>query len=279
MADALKDVNGEGRTAGSAEYSTLIDTFKSTTRLVPRQLSDEIELAKLEFEHKKSRLGATAGFGVVALVLLALLVIGLVVAAIAGLAVVLPLWLSALVVCAALLLAAAIAGLVTYRKAKSLMPLMPEHAWRGIRYDWGIAKEGSNFDPATLDKPVLTKAEKAAKKAQAETDAAAAKAERDAKVAEHGPKASENELIKRTETRREHLVELRSELVDQADVKKQANYAFAFAKEKVEASPLGKASKAVASGAETAKERWKPLAVFVVAGSTCAVLLRQLFKK
>ena len=31
------------------------------------------------------------------------------------------------------------------------MPLVPEETIRGIKYDLGIAKEGSAFDPAILD--------------------------------------------------------------------------------------------------------------------------------
>lgn len=279
MTDALKVVQSDLKTASPQEHSTLIETLKATSRLVPRQINDEIELAKIELTHKKSKLGVAAGFGAVALVFVCLLVVGLVVAAIAGLAVVLPLWLSALIICAALLVIAGIAALITVKKAKSLMPLIPEQAWRGIRYDLGIAKEGANFDPSTLDKPVLSKEEKAAQKAQAEADAAQAKAEREAKEAEHGPKANENELIKRTEARREHLASLRAELVDQADVKKQTGYALDFAKEKVSETPLGNVAGLVATGVDTAKTRWKPLAVFAVSATACAVLLRRLFKK
>lgn len=279
MTNAVKDVQADRTSTDSEEKSTLIETLKATSRLLPRQLNDEIELAKIELNDKKKGLGLTAAYGGVALVFLALLVIALVVAAIAGLAVVVPLWLSALIVSGALLLIAGIAGLLTAKKAKSLMPLVPEKALRGLRYDLGVARQGSDFDPSTLDKPELTAEEKSAKKAQDKADADAAEAEKKAKEAEHGPKASEEELLKRTETRREHLTALRAELIDQASVTKQSGYALNAVKDKFAASPLAKFADFAGQGAETAKERWKPLTVFAISITACAVLLRKLFKK
>ena len=60
------------------------------------------------------------------------------------------------------------------------MPLVPEETIRGLKYDLGIAKEGSAFDPAVLDpNSDQYKAAKAAKEAAA----AKAKAEKEAKAA------------------------------------------------------------------------------------------------
>lgn len=259
--------------------STLVEAVKTTARLVPRQVTDEIDLAKLELEHKKARVGGIATFAALALVFVALLVIALVVAAIAGLATVVPLWLSALIISAALLLLLAVAALVTYRKVKGLLPLMPEHAWRGLRHDLGIVREGRAFDASTLDAQDLSKAEKKAKKAQEEAAKEKAKAEHAAKSAERGPKASQAELIERTSARREHLVALREELLEQADVKKQASHFVDLAKDKAAESARSAATVALAQGVETAKTRWKPLAVFAVSAVACVVFLRKLFKK
>ncbi|ALE07637.1 hypothetical protein AL755_07000 [Arthrobacter sp. ERGS1:01] len=264
--------------AGPGE-STLVAAVKTASRLVPRQITDELELAKLELAHKKDRVTGVAVYGVLALVLLALLVIALVVAAIAGLAVIMPLWLSALLVSAALLVIIGICALVAYVKFKSLLPLLPEHAWRGIRHDLGIAKEGRDFDPSTLTPKKLSKAEKKAKKEEAEEAAAKAKAEREAKAAEHGPQASQTELIERTATRREHLLSLREELVEQADVKKQAGYFLDQAVTKAKDTVGAVTSRTAEVGVKTVKERWKPLAVFAVSATACVVLLRKLFKK
>ncbi len=277
VAQQAVHISSDKRTA--PEDSTLVEAVKTTARLVPRQLTDEIELAKLELGQKKSRVGGVAVFAALALVFLALLVIALVVAAIAGLGTVMPLWLSALVVSAALLLLIAITGLVAYRKFKALLPLLPEAAWRGIRHDLGILKEGRAFDASTLTPAKLSKAEKKAKKAQAEAEAEKAKAEQAAKAAEHGPKASQAELVERTAVRREHLASLREELLEQADVKKQTAHFVDLAKGKAAESARSAAAGALSRGLETAKTRWKPLAVLAVSAAAFVVFLRKLFKQ
>ncbi len=259
--------------------STLMEALKTTARLVPRQLNDEVELAKLELGDKKSRIGGIAVFAGIAVVFVVLLIIALTVAAIAGLATIMPLWLSALLICAVLLAVVGISVLVAYRKAKALLPLLPEHAWRGIRYDLGIARQGRDFDPSSLDAPVLSRKEKKARDAEAAEEKARAAAERAAKDAEQGPKASTSELVKRTQARRVHLLDLREELVEEANVKKQALHFLDTAKnktaEKVHQFSGGPAGQAT----ELVKERWKPLAVFAGSATLCIVLLRKLARK
>lgn len=275
MTDAQKDVHIASDEGLKARGSALVETAKTAFRLVPRQLNDEIALAKLEFEHKKSRISGVAIFAALALVFAALLVIALVVAAIAGLGTVLPLWLSALIVTGALLVLLGICGLVAFKKFKSLLPLLPEHAWRGVRHDMGIAQHGRDFDPATLDPEPLTREEKRAKKAEAEEAQAKEDAERAAKEAENGPTANTTELLARTKARREHLLRLREELVEEADVKKQATFLVSAAKESVNHAAAG----AVHQGVDTVKERWKPLAIFAVSATACVVLVRKLIRK
>ncbi|SEE58998.1 Putative Holin-X, holin superfamily III [Arthrobacter alpinus] len=279
VTDVQKDAHIAAGEHPNAQSSVLIDAVKTSLRLVPRQLNDEIALAKLEFGDKKSRVGGVAVFAAVAVVFIALLVIALVVAAIAGLGTVLPLWLSALIVSAGLLIIIGISALVAYKKFKSLLPLLPEHAWRGIRHDLGIVKEGRDFDPATLDPAPLTREEKKAAKEEAEAAKARAAAERAAKDAEGGPKATTEELIKRTTARREHLLSLREDLVSEADVKKQATYFIDTAKTRAKESVNQAASGAVGQALDTVKERWKPLAVLAVSATACVLLLRKLVKK
>lgn len=279
MTDAHKELHigaGENRRDNG---SVLLDAAKTATRLLPRQINDEIALAKLELEHKKSKVSGVAIFAALALVFTVLLVIALVVAAIAGLATVVPLWLSALIICAALLVVVGISGLIGYKKFKSLLPLLPHQAWRGIRHDIGIIKEGRDFDPTSLDRVELTKEQKKAAAAEADAAAAKAKAERAAKEAEHGPKANENELLARTAARREHLLGLREDLVSEADVKKQATYLMDSAKTRARETINQAASGAVGQAVETAKERWKPLTVLAVSATVCGLLLRKLLKK
>ncbi|MGO4385597.1 phage holin family protein [Specibacter sp. RAF43] len=278
MAGALKNMHARTDNDPGTAGPTLIAALKTTSRLVPRQLTDEVELAKLELGEKKSRIGGVAVAAALALVFLTLLVIALVVAAIAGLAVVVPLWLSALLVSAALLLLMGLSALVAALKFKSLSPLAPVHAWRGLRHDLGILRAGRDFDPSTLTRPTLSKAEKKAKKAEAEAAKAKAKAEHEAKAAQNGPQATEEELIERTAVRREHLVSLREELLAQADVKKQAEQLIGQVRE----SAMGTVTTATdraGTALQGAKERWKPLVVLAVSAAAFVVFLRKLFKK
>lgn len=279
VTDMQTDVHVAAEENRTADGSTLVDALKTTARLVPRQLNDEVALAKLELGEKKSRLGGIAVFAGIAVVFLVLLVIAMTVAAIAGLATVMPLWLSALLVCAALLLVIGISALVAFRKYKALMPIIPEHAWRGIRHDLGIAREGRSFDEASLDAPVLTRKEKKARDQEDAEEKAKTSADRAAKDAENGPRASTSELIKRTEARRAHLLDLREELVEEADVKKQAGYFLDTAKSKAAEKVNQFAGDKAGQATDLLKERWKPLAVLAGSATVCLVLLRKLMKK
>ena len=168
-----------GGTSGGLRISTLPKTLKLIFKLAPRQLTDEIALAKVELKRKGVEVGVAAAILAVALAFVAFLVVGLIVAAIMGLATIMPAWLAALLVCAVFLVIAAIGALIGLNKFKKLMPLVPEETIRGLKYDLGIAKEGSAFDAAILDpNSEQYKAAKAAKEAAA----AKAKAEKEAKA-------------------------------------------------------------------------------------------------
>jgi uncharacterized membrane protein YqjE len=254
--------------------------------LAPRQLNDEIAFAKIELKRKGIQVGVAAAFFAVALLFLAFLVVGLIVAAIMGLATIMPAWLAALLVSAAFLLVALIGGLVGLARFKKAMPLMPEETIRGIRHDIGVAREGSAFNPAVLD-PESPEG-KAAKAAKAEA-AAKAKAEKAAKAAEHDkefPHASEPELVRRLSQRRHHITEVRDELGVELDLKTQARYVLAAAQVKARESQVlaqrgveaaGQRFAAL-SGSADLSTRWKPLAAFVAAGTVLVVLLRKLLR-
>ncbi len=276
-----------GRTSQGLRITALPGTLKLLFRLAPRQLNDEIAFAKIELKRKGIQVGVAAAFFAVALVFLLFLVVGLIVAAIMGLATIMPAWLAALLVSAAFLLIALIGGLIGFRKFKKAMPLMPEETIRGIRHDIGIAKEGSAFNPAVLD-PNTPEA-KAAKAAREEA-AAKAKAEKAAKTAEHDkeyPHASEPELARRLNQRRHHLTDVRDELGTELDVKTQAQYLLAAAQGKVRQGQaiagrgMDAASERLATLAvstEGLQKRWKPLAALVAAGTVLVVLLRKLLR-
>ena len=109
------------------------------------------------------------------------------------------------------------------------MPLVPEDTIRGLKYDLGIAKEGSAFDAGVLDpNSEQYKAAKAAKEAAA----AKAKAEKEAKAAakpDFGPPPTEAELRRRLDQRRTHLTGVRDDLGRELDVKTQAQILLAAA--------------------------------------------------
>jgi uncharacterized membrane protein YqjE len=276
-----------GRTSQGLSITALPKTLKLLFRLAPRQLNDEIAFVKEELKRKGIQVGVAAAFLAVALVFVAFLVVGLIVAAIMGLATIMPAWLAALLVCAAFLIIALIVALIGVSKFKKAMPLMPEETIRGIKYDLGIAKEGSDFNPAVLD-PTSPEA-KAAKAAKDEA-AARAKAEKEAQAEARKvefPHASEPELHRRLEQRRRHIAEVRDQLDTELDIKPQVHYLVGAAKTKLgEGQAVFDQAKAVAGekfaalseSAEGTKLRWKPLAAFTAAATLFVVLLRRLLR-
>ena len=285
-----------GGTGGGLRISALPQTLKMIFKLAPRQLSDEIALAKAEIKRKGIQLGVAGAFFAVALVFVAFLLVGLVVAAIMGLATIMPAWLAALLVCAVFLVIAAIGALIGLNKFKKLMPLVPEETIRGLKYDLGIAKEGSAFDAAILDpNSDQYKAAKAAKEAAA----AKAKAEKEAKAAaqpDFGPPPTEAELRRRVDQRRTHLTGVRDDLGRELDVKTQAQILLAATQARLQdgkeqlsdkiagfrssvRTSAGSSTSADGQGlADTIRQRWKPLAVLAASGATLAVLVRRLLK-
>lgn len=291
-----------GGTNGALRISALPRTLKLIFKLAPRQLNDEIALAKVEIKRKGIEVGVAAAVLAVALVFVAFLVVGLIVAAIMGLATIMPAWLAALLVCGVFLLIAVIAGLVGVSKFKQAMPLVPSDTIRGLKHDLGIAKEGSAFDPAVLDPE--SEQYKAAKAAKAEA-AAKAKAEKEAKKAAEpdlGPPPTEAELRRRLDQRRAHLTGVRDELNEELDVKTQAQVLLAAAKVKLQGgkeqltgkvagfrSAAGRTTKrpattsggAAADGAGVAGQlgqRWKPLVALTASAAALVFMLRKLLK-
>jgi uncharacterized membrane protein YqjE len=289
-----------GGTNGRLRISALPRTLRLIFKLVPRQLNDEIALAKIEIKRKGIQLGIAAAFFAVALVFVAFLVTGLIVAAIMGLATIMPAWLAALLVCGVFLVIALIVALVGYRKFKKVMPLVPEETLRGLKYDLGIAKEGSAFDAAVLDPDSAQyKADKAAK-AEAAAKAKADKAAKAAAQPEFGPPPSEAELRRRLDQRRTHLTGVRDELDAELDVKPQAQALLAAAqvrlqdgKEQLSGKVAGFRSTAASNArsnagtdltanpagiAERLSQRWKPLAALTASTAALVYLLRRLVK-
>lgn len=287
-----------GGTSGGLRVSALPRTLKLIFKLAPRQLNDEIALAKVEIKRKGIQVGVASAFAGVALVFVAFLVTGLIVAAIMGLSTIMPAWLAALLVSGVFLLIALIAGLIGVGKFKKALPLVPEDTIRGLKYDLGIAKEGSAFDPAVLDPE--SEQYKAAKAAKAEA-AAKAQAEKEAKRAaepELGPPPTEAELRRRLDERRTHLTGVRDELNTELDVKTQAQALLAVAQAKLQdgTEQLGgkfaefrsaasrqvkRTAESTGAGTDVAgqlAQRWRPLVALTASAATLVFLLRKLIK-
>lgn len=276
-----------GRTGQGPGIRALPKTLKLVARLAPRQLNDEINLAKAELKRKGIQLGIAGAFFGVALVFVSLLVIALVVAAVMGLATIMPAWLAALLVSAFFLLIVLLGGLIGYLQFKKALPLVPEKTILGLKHDLGIAKEGTAFDASSLDPTSeAAQAAKAAKAAAAE----AAKAEKAAKAAAQAadaPKpASEAELERRLKQRREHLAGVRDQLGTELDVKTQGKALLDAAGEQLRNGGQFASSKLAGLGAsvppglpERLAARWKDLLAFAAAGTVLVVALRKLLRK
>jgi uncharacterized membrane protein YqjE len=278
-----------GRTTGGLSIGALPKTLRLVAKLAPRQLTDEIALAKIEIKRKGIQVGVAAAFFAVALLFVAFLVTGLIVAAIMGLATIMPAWLAALLVCAVFLVIALIGALVGLRKFKKAMPLVPEDTIRGLKHDLGIVKEGSDFNPAVLDpSSEQAKAAKAAKEAKAAQD----KAEKEAKEAakpDLGPAPTEAELRSRLDQRRRHLTGVRDELGEELDVKTQAQILLGATQAQLKTGKeragqqFESLTRSASNFLDRANEgqssvRWKPLAALAASAAVLVVLLRRLLK-
>jgi uncharacterized membrane protein YqjE len=276
-----------GRAGQRPGISALPNTLKLAARLAPRQFNDEISLAKLELKGKGKQLAVAGAFVGVALIFVSLLVIALVVAAILGLATIMPAWLAALVVAAAFLLIILVGALIGFLAFKKAMPLAAEKTMRGIKHDLGVLKEGTSFDASVLDpSSEAYKAAEAAKAAAAEKAKAEKAAKAEAHRAEHPPAASEAELLRRLEQRREHLADVRDQLGVELDVKTQGKALLDVAGHKLDDGRQFAADKLADLGEKVPVKlpgrlaaRWKELLLFAASATVAAVGLRKLFKK
>jgi uncharacterized membrane protein YqjE len=123
------------------------DLVAQLSRQVSRLVRDELRLAQVEMQQKGKRAGFGAGLagagGVLALFGLA----ALETAAIVALALVLPLWASALIIGAAVLLFAGALGLAGRSQVKRGSPPIPEQAIASVQRDAQVIKERGNHEP------------------------------------------------------------------------------------------------------------------------------------
>jgi len=128
---------------------TMNQTEEMSTGMLVRRLSenvsrlirDELRLARLEIAEKGKRAGVGAGLlggaGLVAALGAAAIVAGLIML----LALVLPAWASALIIGGALLVVAAVLGMLGKVQVTHAVPPTPQEAIRGMRTDVELMKE------------------------------------------------------------------------------------------------------------------------------------------
>lgn len=262
MSHAAGSEQGRSADTGTAPIQDVVKVFG---KLLPRQIQDELAMAKLELKDKGVNVGKGAAFLGGALVFLLLLVIALVGAAIAGLAVLMPTWLAALIVAAVFLVIMAVLGLLGYLQIKKAMPLNAVQTVRGLKYDLGVVKEGSAYTEARVRR------EEAEAKEQKEEE----KRRKADESAQQPPAPTEAQLRQRLSVRRERLKELRDDVEQRKDRVQSTAQGF-VGRTRSTASSVD--LKRVASD-EVVTERVAPLSVAVAAGSAFLVLLAKLIRR
>lgn len=126
----------------TGEDQTLGALVHQLTQQIPELVRSEIRLAQAEVTEKGKRAGIGIGMFSVAGLLAFFALATLVATAILGLANAVDAWLAALIVAVALLLAAAVAGLVGKNKVAAAGPPKPERAMEGLREDIATVKGG-----------------------------------------------------------------------------------------------------------------------------------------
>lgn len=285
-----KDPQGEARARGlraginniKTSATNIADAGKVFGRLAPKQLKDEIAIAKIEVKEKGIAVGKGAAVAVAALVFAIFMAIALVILAYVGLSAVLPNWAAALVLVGIFLILAAILGFVGYKMIMKQLPFKPESAIFGVLYDLGVLKEGSAMTSKRVKREQAEKAE--AKKAAAEAAAEESKSE-DAEKAPAAPAPNKEQLIQRTKQRREHLKTLRDDIENYAnDVQTRAKGLTQEAKFSVQNSPStaaagGKKLIDNASNPETLQAHWKSFAALAASLGAIFVFLGKLIRR
>lgn len=109
---------------------------------VKRLVRDELRIAVFELRHKGKRMGRGAGLFGVSGVLALLGGMTLVACAVLALAIVMPAWLSALLIGGGLLVLAGLTALVGKHEVTQATPPVPEEAIAGLRDDARTVQKG-----------------------------------------------------------------------------------------------------------------------------------------
>ncbi|MGX5358984.1 phage holin family protein [Kocuria sp. KH4] len=269
--------SGAGTERTDPGAASILDVVKVLGRLLPKQLKDEAQLAKIELTEKAKTLGKGAAFVVVGLVFLLLATIALVGAAIAGLAQVMPAWLAALLLGVLFLVVLVVAALIGVATIKKALPLVPRKAVFGLKYDLGVVKEGSAYTEGRVQREEqLARERKEQERREAAQDPARQKP----------PAPTEEQLRHRLKLRREHLKTLRDDVQGRAETIQATTKGFVDRTSRTVRTTPKDVKSLLTQGGGTRSgagqsglgERWQPLTVLAVAGSAFLVLLRRLFR-
>jgi uncharacterized membrane protein YqjE len=107
---------------------------------IPELVRSELRLAQVELAQKGKKAGLGVGLFSVAGLLAFFAVATLITTAILALALVLPYWLSALIVAVLLLAAAGVAALIGKKEVQQATPAAPERTLAGVRKDKAAMK-------------------------------------------------------------------------------------------------------------------------------------------
>jgi Flp pilus assembly protein TadB len=132
----------ESKPKADASLGELVSELSSQTA---RLVRDEMRLAQKEFQESAKHAGIGAGLLSVAGLLAVSGFAAIITCAIAALSLVLPVWASALIVAAVLLLAAGIAGLISKGQVQQASPT-PEQTVANVKKDINEVKE-ARHDP------------------------------------------------------------------------------------------------------------------------------------
>jgi uncharacterized membrane protein YqjE len=119
---------------------SLLQLLADIPTIVRELVAGEIELFKQEMIRKLRALGIGAGLIAVAGIILLGMLGVLLTAAVFALSQVMPGWLAALLVAAALLVIAVIVGLIGYRVLKKGIPPLPSDTISGLKKDLNVIK-------------------------------------------------------------------------------------------------------------------------------------------
>ena len=134
------DVSAPDRAdVGSQTTSELVNRLSTQVSALVR---GELALARSELQAKGKRLGAGAGLAGGAGVLAIGGLLAFLAAAIAALALVLPVWASAVIVGVVLMIIAGVLGLLGRKQIQQATPPLPEQAMHGVQDDIAVIKKG-----------------------------------------------------------------------------------------------------------------------------------------